>query len=482
MKRVLRLFLLFTFMALGANETAAQESRATPMSQAQANLSYASVVKKTAPAVVNIYTRKLVRQRVFSPFANDPFFQHFFGGGTPRGLNRQRLENSLGSGVLVRGDGLVVTSNHVIAGADEITVVLADRREFEATAIARDEKSDLAILKIVAKRGETFPFLELADSDAAEVGDMVLAIGNPFGVGQTVTSGIISALARTTLDINDINYYIQTDAAINPGNSGGALVGMDGRLMGINAAIYSKSGGNMGLGFAVPSNMVRSVIGSTEKDGAKPGRFVRPWMGLRGVAITADMASSLGMDRPSGFLIKSLHAASPAARAGLKIGDAVVSVGGKEVDDFAAFSYRIATMPVGAATSIGFWRDGKTRLAQIALIAPPEVPARDALTVQGSTPLTGATLVNASPAVVEEYGLDEDMERGVVVARIDEGSPADTIGLQKGDVIVALGETPLAHTRDVEKATARETGRRGWRLSIRRREQTLSLIIGGGMF
>ncbi|NTU77438.1 MAG: trypsin-like serine protease [Alphaproteobacteria bacterium] len=249
--------LFLVLLALAALPAAA-ETRSVPASREQIQLSYAPIVKSVAPAVVNIYTRKVVQKRVMSPFLNDPFFQQFFGGALPQGLTRQRLENSLGSGVIVRPDGLIVTSYHVIKGADQITVVLADRREFEASLVSQDDRSDLAVLRIDAK-GESLPHLELRDSDEAQVGDLVLAIGNPFGVGQTVTSGIVSGVARTSVDINDINYFIQTDAAINPGNSGGALVTMDGKLVGINAAIFSRSGGNMGLGFAVPSNTARLI-------------------------------------------------------------------------------------------------------------------------------------------------------------------------------------------------------------------------------
>jgi S1-C subfamily serine protease len=236
-----------------------------PANRNQIAMSFAPLVKQTAPAVVNIYTRKLVRQRVLAPLFDDPMFQQFFG--VPSGLTRERMENSLGSGVIVRRDGLVVTSAHVIQGADEIRIVLTDRREFSARTMIVDDKADLAVLQMDGG-AENLPALALEDSDNVEVGDLVIAIGNPFGVGQTVTSGIVSALARTEVAHNNLNYFIQTDAAINPGNSGGALVGMDGRLLGINAAIYSKSGGNMGIGFAVPSNMVRAVV--------------RPWLGIDG--------------------------------------------------------------------------------------------------------------------------------------------------------------------------------------------------------
>lgn len=467
---MLRILLLSVFFLVLSTSAQAQFAREVPVSQQQLQLSYAPIVKKTAPAVVNIYTRKVVQQRVYSPFLNDPFFQHFFGSGLPQGLNRKRLENSLGSGVIVKPDGVIVTSNHVIAGADEITVVLSDRREFEASVVSTDSKSDLAVLRIKAK-GETFPFLELKDSDEVEVGDLVIAIGNPFGVGQTVTSGIVSAIARTNLDINDINYYIQTDAAINPGNSGGALVGMDGRLIGINAAIYSKSGGNMGLGFAVPSNMVRSTLASVTGDNKA---VVRPWTGISGQPVTTEIASSLGLVRPTGLLVNNVHAASPFAKAGLKAGDVIVSVGGKAIEDPAAFAYRIATSSVGADIDVGFVRASKNHIVRVKLIAPPESTPRDETQIKGKSPLSGAKIANLSPAVAEEYDL-RDVEEGVVVVAVDPRSPAAEIGFGKGDVILGINGEAVASVKDVQMAL--ERGGRGWRLSLLRDGNQIDLMI-----
>ncbi|MBX6368535.1 MAG: trypsin-like peptidase domain-containing protein, partial [Rhodospirillales bacterium] len=249
--------------------------RVLPDSREQIKLSFAPVVKRTAPAVVNVFSRRIVRRSGPPPgLFNDPLFRRFFGDAIPFGLPQERVQNSLGSGVLVARDGLIVTNNHVIDGADEIIVVLADRREFEAQIVRRDERTDLAVLKIDVGN-EALPYLELGDSDSLEVGDLVLAIGNPFGVGQTVTSGIVSALARTQVGISDFRFFIQTDAAINPGNSGGALVDLDGKLVGINTAIYSRSGGSIGIGFAIPASMVRAVVAGA----ATGGRVVRPWLG-----------------------------------------------------------------------------------------------------------------------------------------------------------------------------------------------------------
>ncbi|MGE4350620.1 MAG: Do family serine endopeptidase [Bdellovibrionales bacterium] len=465
---------VFAALALLSFPSLAETQREVPTSPAQVQLSYAPIVKKTAPAVVNIYTQKLVRQRVMSPFVMDPFFQHFFGG-MPQGLSRQRLENSLGSGVIVKPDGLIVTSNHVIADADEITVVLADRREFPAKLLLSDDHSDLAVLKIDPK-GEALPYVALKDSDDVEVGDLVIAIGNPFGVGQTVTSGIVSALARTNLDINDLNYYIQTDAAINPGNSGGALITMDGRLIGVNAAIYTKDGGNMGIGFAVPSNMVSATLAglSKEKADGATQHVARPWTGIAGQLVTADMAKSLGLVRPMGLLVNGLMPSSPAAKAGLKIGDVITSVNGKPVEDPAAFSYRIATSPLGGEADLGVVRKGKMQIVRLPLVAPPEDPARQETAIKGRSPLAGANIVNISPAVAVEYGLPID-SKGVLIVSISPESSVAGLGIGKGDVLVSVNGEKIASVEDAVDALSQKA--RSWRLTFNRAGSLMTILV-----
>jgi len=471
--RVFRALLcvLAAVFALGGMEAFAEPVKVLPQSAQQVSLSYAPLVKRVAPAVVNIYTRKMVRQRI-SPLFGDPFFQQFFGGALPPGMTRQRMESSLGSGVIVRPDGLVVTNNHVIAGADEITVVLSDRREFEATLVTTDERMDLAVLRLNA-RGETFSYLELKDSDSAEVGDLVLAIGNPFGVGQTVTNGIISALARTSLDINDINYFIQTDAPINPGNSGGPLVTMDGKLVGINSAIFSRDGGNMGIGFAIPSNMVRTV---TEAVASGRKYVVRPWTGIEGQEVTPDVAASLGLASPSGVLVNGVHPAGPAQRAGLKRGDVIAAVNGKAVEDPSAFRYRIATMAVGTEATLDVLRGGKKQTVSFKLIAPPEDPPRDETTVKGNNPLAGAVIANLSPAVNEERGF-RGMDKGVVVINVADDGPAARLGFRPGDVIQNINGAAVATVKDVLAAVQKPA--RGWKLGIRRGDDIVNLMVGG---
>ncbi|MEK7244936.1 MAG: trypsin-like peptidase domain-containing protein, partial [Pseudomonadota bacterium] len=348
---------------------AGRESR-IPESRAELQASFAPLVRKTAPAVVNIYASKMVRTRRGPALFDDPFFRRFFGDALPPGFEapREQARNSLGSGVIVRPEGLIVTNAHVIEGADQIVVVLADRRQFPALLIGSDERTDLAILRVDGG-GEPLPHLELGDSDALEVGDIVLAIGNPFGVGQTVTSGIVSALARTNVGISDLNSFIQTDAAINPGNSGGALVAMDGRVVGVNTAIFSRSGGSHGIGFAIPSTMVRAVIAGFAKG---DGRLVRPWRGAITRAVTADDASGLGLARPAGALVEAVHPKSPAAKGGVRPGDVIQAVNGREVDDDRSLRYRIATLAVGDAATLKLWRKGAAVEARAALEAPIE--------------------------------------------------------------------------------------------------------------
>jgi serine protease Do len=467
--RFFSLCLLGLALVALTSPAAAEAGRVVPTSNAQLTLSFAPVAKRVAPAVVNIYTRKLVRQRVLTPFMDDPLFQQFFG----RGAMRQRMENALGSGVLVKPDGLIVTSNHVIAGADEITVVLADKREYEATLVLADENTDLAALRIDTK-GEALPYLELRDSDDVEVGDLVLAIGNPFGVGQTVTSGIISALARATTDrSSDTSTYIQTDAAINPGNSGGALVTLDGRLIGINAAIYSKSGGNMGIGFAVPSNMVRSVMAAAAS-GKKV--VVHAWTGIEGQDVTADLAASLSLPRPLGVLVTKLYAESPAQKAGLRPGDVIVAVNGKPIDDKAALAYRLASLPLGDEATCEVMRRGQKINIAFRLSLPPEDTPRAATKITGENPLQGATLANLSPALAQELRLGGET-RGVVLTRVDENGAAARLGLAPGDVVLEINGKAV---KDVASAVAllkKERGHR-WRLLLQRDGDVIRLMVG----
>jgi len=442
---------------------------AVPESREQVTLSYAPVVKRTAPAVVNVFTKTVVRERPMAPLFDDPIFRRFFGEDSPFGMPRERVQNSLGSGVIVRADGLIVTNNHVIKDADQITVVLSDRREFDAKVVSRDPRVDLAVLRI-AVGAEKLPVLELRDSDEVEVGDLVLAIGNPFGVGQTVTGGIVSAVARTAVGVSDYNFFIQTDAAINPGNSGGALVTLDGRLAGINTAIYSRSGGSIGIGFAIPANMVRSVLAAV----AAGGKLVRPWLGLNGQAVTADIAASLGLARPAGVLVKAVDARSPAAQGGVKVGDVVLSLNGREVDDPDALRFRVATESVGATATMTVVRGGTEHTVSFKLVAPPEEPARDVMELGGRNPLSGVTVANLSPAFADEIDF-LGPPQGVIITKVTRGSPAEQVGFRAGDVVLKVNETDIATVRDLRASVRDAAG--AWSISVRRNGQVLNTTI-----
>jgi serine protease Do len=430
-----------------------------PQSQGQIDLTFAPLVKAAAPAVVNIYTRTVIKERQASPFFDDPFFRQFFGDQFKSGQPKERVQGSLGSGVIVRTDGLIVTNNHVIEGADQIRVVLNDKREFEAKVIAAEERLDLALLKVETK-GEALPVLTLRDSDELEVGDLVLAIGNPFGVGQTVTSGIVSGVARTNTGIGDFGYFIQTDAAINPGNSGGALISTDGKLIGIPTAIFSKTGGSVGIGFAIPANMVAAVI-KAEGNG---GKLVRPWIGAAGEAVTNDIAQSLGLARPVGVVVQQLYADGPAEKAGIKPGDIIVGVNGREVEDPEGLRFRLATLPVGENATLNLIRKGAAIDLPVALIAPPDQPAPGETLLDGRQPLSGALVVNLSPATADELNIGA--WEGVAIAKIKRGSIADRVGFEAGDLIVKVNDHEITSAADL--ATLMNETPAPWSITVNR--------------
>ena len=471
--RIVSLFLAAVVLCGPALAQPAAPPRAVPETRAQTLLSFSPVVKQAQPAVVNVYASRVEQRPARNTIFDDPVFRRFFGDGGPGGQGRPggQSSQSLGSGVIVDASGFVVTNHHVIEGMTEVKVALPDRREFEAEIVLRDPRTDLAVLKL--KGGATFPVLELGDSDQLEVGDLVLAIGNPFGVGQTVTQGIISALARTQIGITDYGFFIQTDAAINPGNSGGALVDMNARLVGINSAIFSQSGGSVGIGFAIPSNMVRIVVAAA-KGGVKQVR--RPWLGATMQGVSKDISDSLGLDRPSGALVTKVVEKSPAAEAGLRRSDIIASIDGVTVNDPESLGYRLGTKTLGGTAVLGVLRAGKPVPLTLKLSAAPETPARDALRVKIRSPFSGALLVNLSPAVMEELSVETASE-GVVVAEVEDGSIAAEVGLQKGDLIMAVNDAKIAATQDVAKAAA--TRQNYWKLTIKRGEQVLTTVLGG---
>ena len=445
---------------------AMSQDRRVPASAAELRLSYAPIVQRVQPAVVNVYAAKVVQEH--NPLLDDPIFRRFFG--VP-GQQPEQMQRSLGSGVMVDPSGLVVTNVHVIEGADEVKVSLSDKREFEAEIVLKDPRSDLAVLRLKGVH-EKFPTLDFANSDELMVGDVVLAIGNPFGVGQTVTHGIISALARTQVGITDYQFFIQTDAAINPGNSGGALVDMTGKLAGINTAIFSRSGGSQGIGFAIPANMVRVVVASA-KSGGKAVK--RPWLGAKLQAVTPEIAETLGLRLPTGALVASVVSSSPAARAGLKPSDLIVAIDGQVVDDPNAFDYRFATRPLGGASQIDVLRAGKTVKLTVPLETAPDTD-RNEILLSGRSPFQGAKVANISPAVADELHLDLDTE-GVVVTDLSDGGTAASLGFQKGDIILAVNSQRIARTSDLEKATRDSS--RIWRITLVRGGQQINVTLGG---
>ena len=461
-----RILIVAFLLAIAGGPVFAQGE--VPASAAGVQLSFAPVVKATAPAVVNVYASRMVAQRDQGLLA-DPFFRRFFGDDGSSGRPRERVQNSLGSGVLVDPSGLIVTNNHVITGGTDIRVVLADKREFEAQVLLTDERTDLAVLKIDAGE-ERLPALALGDSDALEVGDLVLAIGNPFGVGQTVTSGIVSALARTKVGISDYQFFIQTDAAINPGNSGGALVDMAGELVGINTAIFSRSGGSIGIGFAIPANMVKTVIQSAES-----GETVkRPWLGVELQDISQEIADSLGLARPEGALIVGLHPESPLALAGLKRGDVVLAIEGKPVENAQELGYRAATSAIGSTQIIEYQRNGKRIETSITLIAAPETTARDERLLKGDNPLAGLVAANLSPAVADELDLRADTQ-GVAVTAV-KGGPAQRF-FRKGDIILEVNGTIIDSVVSLQEVLGHDDG--FWRIAINRGGRIVKLAVGG---
>lgn len=453
--------ILLIGLALTLSTPSWAETR-VPQSQAEISLGFAPLVKAAAPAVVNIYA-KIVTQGYDSPFAGDPFFQDLFRGfGTPR----PQVQNSLGSGVILSADGIVVSNYHVVAEASEIRVVTTDRKEYDAKVVLADKAADLAILQL--QGAKELPFLTLRDSDHVEVGELVLAIGNPFGVGQTVSSGIVSGLARTgAVAGSGLGYFIQTDAPINPGNSGGALIDVNGDLIGINSRILSRSGGSNGIGFAIPANLVAQFVRQVQDGKAS---FERPWAGMAGQPVDADLAHTLGLEVPEGIVISDLHEKSPFSRAGFAVGDVITRVDGQPVNSPAEMVFRMTVTGIGAKAQVTRVRDGKAEEVAVELIEAPDEPAAEPITLDDKTVLPGLLVARANPAVIARYGLPLSTE-GVVVA--DPGPYGARAGLQPGDVILAIDEGEITRTKDVRKALT-DPGR--WlKMDISRRGQHVSL-------
>lgn len=482
MKTIVKSLFVFSLAVFGASTTvvgqdgtshwlesdslnAPLSGKEVPASRVDMQQSFAPVVRSAAPAVVNVYTSKLVRSRRSSIFDNDPFFRHFFereGFGMPN----TRVQNALGSGVIVRDTGVVITNNHVVAGADKLRIVLNDKREFDATLMLADERTDLAVLQI-EDVDTVLPHLEFSHTRFLEIGDLVLAIGNPFGVGQTVTSGIISALARTDVGVSDYAFFIQTDAAINPGNSGGALVDMDGRLVGINTAIFSRSGGSNGIGFAIPAEMVERVVEAAISD----GKIIRPWLGLKGQAVTADIAEAIELDRPVGLLISDIYPEGPADLARLRRGDVVLEIDGREISDQRGLSFVAATARSGDILPIKYLRGAKSSITSIRLALPPGDIEASPRFFEGRNPFAGLGVLALSPALAESLGGDPFLE-GVIVSEVRPRSLAARTGFRPGDIIRTVNDIEIERIKELDNLIATEPGL--WRFSVERRGRIIN--------
>ncbi|MCA0371091.1 MAG: Do family serine endopeptidase [Proteobacteria bacterium] len=438
-----------------------------PDSREALQMSYAPVVDKVSPCVVNIYATRIEVPQANLPYFSDPLFRHFFGDGS----GVARVQKSLGSGVVVSKDGVIVTNLHVIQHAAEIKVAFADDKEFTAKVLAKDARTDLAILKIEPEKGKPFPFLAFRDADTLRVGDFVLAVGNPFGVGQTVTSGIVSGLARTQVGVSDLYSLIQTDAAINPGNSGGPLVTLDGKIVGINTAIFSTSGGSVGIGFAIPSNLVLPLLAAAEHG----GKLIRPWAGVAIDTVTNGIATALGLPKTEGVLVRDVYKKGPADKAGLTSGDVVLKIAGHPLRNEAAFRFRMATLKVGETVSVEIWRQGENKTLSMRVETPPDLPGNRRLSLSGRQPLNGAVVTGLSPSVANELGLSY-VGGGVVILGINPGTPASLTGLQPGDVVVSINGVEVKTVDELSRNLGRS--KQGWEITFTRGSRTQTLVVG----
>ena len=439
------------------NDAPSLTGRRVPFSNEEVILSFAPLVAQTSSSVVNVYAERMPQQRQ-SPFAGDPLFEQLFGGGffdAP-----QRAQSSLGSGVIADSSGLIVTNYHVIEGADQIRVAMADGREYESTTILADKALDLAVIRI--ETGQDLTALTLGDSDEIAVGDLVLAIGNPFGVGQTTTSGIISATARSGVGVSDFGFFLQTDAAINPGNSGGALIDMRGHLIGINTAIFSRSGGSNGIGFAIPSNMVRAVVAQAARGNST---FERPWIGADFDAVTPDIAESLGLDRPYGAIITRIITDSPAEKAGLKAGDVVLKADGADIQHPDALGYRLAVHGIGEKSTLHILRPSGAIDAVITLASRPEPEQAAKLLIEGKSPFAGA--------VVENIETRDGLR--VIISGLSRGAPAANAGFRPGDIILKINGDEVTDAAQMQILAS--SNARWWRFSILRNGRVINQML-----
>ncbi|MEB3702699.1 Do/DeqQ family serine endopeptidase [Candidatus Bealeia paramacronuclearis] len=435
----------------------------------KSELTFSSVVKKFAPTVVNIYASSEVQTKTpMDTFMDDPFYKQYME--RLHGPHVDHKLNSMGSGVIVSEDGHILTNYHVIEGGDTIRVILHDRREFEAKIVASEQRTDLVMLKIDVG-SEKLPFAVLDPIDNLNVGDMVLAIGNPFGVGQSVSSGIISAVGRSQSGISDFRSFIQTDASINPGNSGGALVTGDGRLIGINTAIYSKSGESIGIGFAIPSPLVIPFVESA----LQGKRTERPWMGIRIRGVDMETSRKLGFTHPYGVLIKEIYKGGVADQVGIQVGDILTHFNDQIIEDDAELDYVLSRQHLDTTVTFKVYRNGKEKNIQVNMKAPPEASNLDSYEIQGKNPLTGAVVAELSPALALDLGADP-LKRGIVILDIKPNSLAENLKLNVGDIIHNINEQELIILGDFFKIV--KAAPQKWSIKFFRNNKHLTLEVG----
>ncbi len=444
--------LIIAAVTLAGSSLSAKEAKVSPESTkflSQLSSALDDVAETAGPAVVNISTTTTItlEQNPFGDMFNDPFFRRFFGEGNGRpGQKRKQKSSALGSGVIVSEDGYILTNNHVVQNADEIKVLLSDKREFKGTIVGSDPKTDLAVVKIDAK---DLPLIQIGSSGKLKTGDVVLAIGNPFGLNQTITMGIVSAVGRSHVGIADYEDFIQTDAAINPGNSGGALVNTSGQLVGINTAIFSTSGGYMGIGFAIPTDMAKSVMDSI----IKHGKVTRGWLGVSIQDLTPDLAKSLGIKETTGALVSGVMKDSPAGKAGLKRGDIITELDGKPVEDSRLLRNMVADNAPGKTVAVTVLRKDKKELLKVTLGEFQDAKAATKADFAFDNLLKNVIVQDLTPEIRERINLPADIT-GVVVAQLAQDNPALN-ALQQGDVIMELERKPVANVKEYREVVSK---------------------------
>ncbi len=435
----------------------------------------ADVAERVLPSVVNISTSRIVRTSSgghLMPYSSDPLLQRFFGQGlTPHELPRERLERSLGSGVIVSAEGLVLTNHHVIEQADEIRVTLQDGSELEASVVGSDSHTDLAVLRLSADVLPPLTPLPLGDSEGLRLGQIVLAVGNPFGLSGSVTMGIVSAKGRSGMGIADYEDFVQTDAAINPGNSGGALVSLDGELVGINTAIFSRSGGSQGIGFAIPSAMARPIM----DDLVEHGEVSRGWLGVYIQDLEPDLAVAMKLEGQHGALVAQVPEGSPADREGILPGDLVVSFDGESIDGSAELRVAVAMRPPGSEVELGLVRGGRLVTFEVELGDLDQRAESSEVAERQEGPLAGLSLQTLTPANRREHGVPDSVSTGLLVTGVDEGSPAWREGLRQGDVLLEANREPLTVPGDLRKVE--EDGASHMLLLVTRQGATLFMAV-----